>query len=282
LHHAAIFSNYLSLKKEIASHLDKNHLVLDFKEVNLIDHTFSKHLHELKSDWEKQGKKFEMINQDHLIPVSDHPLAARKIAKKGAIETTIQLDAHQQMLETLAAASALDFEPKKTMAVNDFRGFKFSHSGKLSYAQNLISGQFENTRFIYSEIIYDKSADTAAADSMLPALLILDRNEPSSWPIFTMEQETLLDKIAEVTGFPDIDFSDHPEFSDKFLLRGPNEEAIRKFFNPVILKMIENYPYYHVECNGTAIILYRFDKKMDEQELLGMLKFGKQLILSID
>jgi MFS superfamily sulfate permease-like transporter len=282
LQHAAIFSNYLSLKSEIASHLDKEHLILDFKEVNLIDHTFSSHLHELKVDWEKQGKKFEMINQDHLIPVSDHPLAARKVAKKGVTEATIQLDAHQLMLSGIASSYGWDFEPKKTMAVNDFRGFKFSHSGKLSYAQNLISGHFETTRFIYSEIIYDKSADTIAADSMLPALLIVDKNEPSKWPIFTMEQETLMDKLVEVTGFPDIDFSDHPDFSDKFLLRGPNEEAIRKFFNPVILKMIENYPHYHLECNGSAIIIYRFDKKINEEELTSMMKFGKQLVLSID
>ncbi|MEP4534628.1 MAG: SulP family inorganic anion transporter [Cyclobacteriaceae bacterium] len=279
LHHSAIFSNYLSLKKEIESHYDKGHLILDFKNVNLIDHTFRTHLHELKAEWEKEGKKLELRNKAHLIPVSDHPLAA-KVAKNGKSGYDEKLSSHQVELLDLAQTNHWHFESGKTISFEDITGFSFSKSGKISYTQNLISGSFEDYRFIFSEVVYDTDLRTKAATDLLPALIIKPKESNFSWPVFTMEKEGFFEKVADMANSKDIDFEDHPVFSDKFLLKGPQEDEIRKFFNPALLHLIESNPIYHLESNGRKLIIYRFDKK--EKDISELIRFGKRLVLTID
>lgn len=281
LHHAAIFSNYLSLKKEIASHHDKQHLTIDFQDVNLIDHTFRTHLHELMDEWEKEGKKIELINKDHLIPVSDHPLAAR-IAKNGVAKQDQKLSDQQKKLLEIATTSNWHFEPGKTMSFKDFEDFSFSKASKIIYAQNLISGAFETMRFMYAEIVYDTDVNTKSADSLLPALIIKSEQADDHWPVFTMEKEGFFEKIADMTNSKDIDFDDHPVFSDNFLLKGPEESSVRTFFNPSLLQLVESEPIYHIESNGPTLIVYRFDRRNKDKEVEKLIKFGKKLILAMD
>lgn len=281
LHHSAIFSNYLSLKNEIDSHYDKGHLILDFRNVNLIDHTFRTHLHELKAEWEKEGKKLELRNKDHLIPVSDHPMAA-KMSGDSKISTVEKLSNHQMELLDLAKKEKWHFEHGKTMSFEDFNDFIFSRTSKISYAQNLISGSFEGYRFIFSEVVYDTDLRTKAASKLLPALIIKPEENNVAWPVFTMEKEGFFEKVADMATSKDIDFEDHPVFSDKFLLRGPKEDEVRNFFTPDILYLIESNPIYHFESNGSKLIIYRFDKKKKEKEVAELIRFGKRLVLTIN
>ncbi|WP_436515597.1 SulP family inorganic anion transporter [Ekhidna sp. To15] len=281
LRHAAIFSNYLSLKKEIESHRDKDHLIIDFKDVNLIDHTFRTHLHELVEEWKKLGKEVELKNELHLIPVSDHPMAA-KVAKNGKLGYDEKLSSHQVELLDIAKSNQWHFESGKTMSFEDFKDFSFSRSGKISYAQNLLSGSFEGYRFVFSEVVYDTDLRTKAATDLLPALIIKPEESNASWPVFTMEKEGFFEKVADLAAGKDIDFDDHPMFSDKFLLKGPKEDEVRKFFKPALLQLIESNPIYHLESNGSKLIIYRFDKKKKEKEVAELILFAKRLVLTID
>ncbi|MEQ8360135.1 MAG: SulP family inorganic anion transporter [Cytophagales bacterium] len=281
LHHSAIFSNYLSLKKEIESHFDKRHLILDFKNVNLIDHTFRTHLNELKNEWEKEGKRLEMTNKEHLIPVSDHPMAAKivKNAKSGIVE---KLSRHQLKLLDMAKSNNWHFESGKTMSFDDFKNFSFSRSGKISYTQNLISGSFEGYGFVFSEVVYDTDLRTKAATNLLPAMIIKPKENNVAWPVFTLEKEGFFEKVADMANSRDIDFDDHPVFSDKFLLKGPKEDEVRRFFNPALLQIIESNPIYHLESNGRKLIIYRFDRKKKEKAIAELINFAKGLVLTIN
>lgn len=280
LHHSAIFSNYLSLKKEIENHHYCDHLVLDFKNVNLIDHTFRTHLHELQEEWGNEGKKLEFINKEHLIPVSDHPLAAR-IAKGKSSAHAQKLTSHQVDLLDIAKESSWHFESGKTMSYKDFSDFSFSKGSKISFAENLISGDFEGMRFIYAEVVYDTNVQTKAADLLLPALIIKPKNSDINFPIFTMEREGFFEKIEDLASNKDIDFDNHPIFSNKFLLRGLDENLIRKFFTADVLQLVETEPIYHLESNGSSLIIYRFDRKRKEKEVEQLILFGKKLTLMV-
>jgi MFS superfamily sulfate permease-like transporter len=280
LHHSAIFSNYLSLKKEITSHSNKSHLVIDFHDVNLIDHTFRSHIYEIQKEWEKEGKTFELINEDHLVPVSDHPLATR-IAKGSTIPTVQKLTHRQEDLLDIANDSKWYFEPSKTISQKDFNDFTFSKGHKIAFAENLISGDFEGFRFLYAEIVYDTDVHARSSDSLLPALIIKTENPDKKFPIFTMEREGFFEKMEDMASNKDIDFENHPIFSKKFLLRGAEETSVRSFFNSEVLSLVESEPIYHLESNGSALIIYRFDRKKKEKEVEQLILFGKKLVLSI-
>ena len=65
------FTNYLGLKKKIASFYEGGNLVLDFSEVNFVDHNVMHHLEGIQEDWKRQNKSFELIALDELTPVSE-------------------------------------------------------------------------------------------------------------------------------------------------------------------------------------------------------------------
>jgi hypothetical protein len=59
-------------------------------------------------------------------------------------------------------------------------------------------------------------------------------------------------------GYQDIDFESHSRFSSSYLLRGPNEAAIRAEFSPNILDYFENQPaHWHVETQLNRMAVFR-------------------------
>ena len=82
--HAAVFSNYLTIKKHIMKHADAKLVVVDFDDARLVDHTVMEKLHEQEDLFKRAGRKLEICGLDGHKSLSAHPLAARK---KGAVVT---------------------------------------------------------------------------------------------------------------------------------------------------------------------------------------------------
>lgn len=78
-----IFSNYLSFKSMMTKIItDNKSIKLDFSQIRLMDHTFQSRLSELISDWKHEGATVTQCNLTHLKSVSEHPMAAKILAKK--------------------------------------------------------------------------------------------------------------------------------------------------------------------------------------------------------
>jgi hypothetical protein len=129
---------------------------------------------------------------------------------------------------------------------------------------------------IYSEVIYDMTLDTNSADSMLPALII---KKAADIPVFTIEKEGFFEKVQDMVDHQDIDFKEHPDFSDKFVLKGPDESRIRDFFHRGLIKKIEENPHFHIESNGKDIIIYNFDDDSDNESVSQLIRMGKIIAL---
>lgn len=82
VHNVAIFSNYLSLKKQLDDIPKGKDVVVDFDNATLVDHTVMEHLHTYKDLYEREGGTFELKEMGHLIPRSQHPLSARRTSRK--------------------------------------------------------------------------------------------------------------------------------------------------------------------------------------------------------
>lgn len=78
--HAAVFSNYLTIKKYIVKHAAAKHVVVDFVDARLVDHTVMEKLHEQEDHFKRAGRKLELCGLDGHKSLSAHPLAARKKA----------------------------------------------------------------------------------------------------------------------------------------------------------------------------------------------------------
>ncbi len=61
-------------------------------------------------------------------------------------------------------------------------------------------------------------------------------------PAFALRPESALDRITATFGSQDIDFTDHPDFSSRYLLRGDDEGAVRQAFTLDVLRALEHHP----------------------------------------
>ncbi len=78
--HAAVFSNYLTIKKHLAKHASAKLVVVDFDDAHLVDHTVMEKLHEQEDLFKRAGRKLELCGLEGHKSLSAHPLAARKKA----------------------------------------------------------------------------------------------------------------------------------------------------------------------------------------------------------
>ncbi len=79
-------------------------------------------------------------------------------------------------------------------------------------------------------------------------------------PPFELRSENVFDRIGEAFVHQDVDFDSHPEFSQRYLLRSPDEPGIRQLFTPSLLTYFEQIPNdkkLHAEAIGQILILYR-------------------------
>lgn len=79
---AAVFSNWLGVRAVILREADgRDEVVLDLSRTRLVDHTVMEKLHQLEDDFAHAGKRLTVMGLEEHVPLSAHPLAARKSAR---------------------------------------------------------------------------------------------------------------------------------------------------------------------------------------------------------
>jgi MFS superfamily sulfate permease-like transporter len=76
--HAAVFSNYLGLKKRLARFPQAREVVIDLSRARLVDHTVMERLRALQDEFGQEHRHLELRGLDRHRRLSAHPLAARK------------------------------------------------------------------------------------------------------------------------------------------------------------------------------------------------------------
>jgi hypothetical protein len=86
-------------------------------------------------------------------------------------------------------------------------------------------------------------------------------------PYFSLRPEGLIYKIFTAFGYQDIDFGQRPEFSKQYILRGPDEQAIRQTFNDGLLSFYEMYPGTSTDGGGNQLFIFRGGYRFQPQEV---------------
>ena len=78
---AAIFLNYISLKRVIDKVPTNKNVVLDLSSARLVDHSVMEHLHETEKDFKKANREFQVTGLENHKALGNHTLSARKLAR---------------------------------------------------------------------------------------------------------------------------------------------------------------------------------------------------------
>jgi len=77
--HAALFTNYLTIKRRLAQlPAGVTHVSVNFEDTHFVDHTVMEKLHELEREWARAARLLEIRGLEGHDVFSEHPLAARK------------------------------------------------------------------------------------------------------------------------------------------------------------------------------------------------------------
>lgn len=88
-------------------------------------------------------------------------------------------------------------------------------------------------------------------------------------PDFSLSPENFMHRIAEAFGYQDIDFPEFPDFSKRYLLRGPDEAAIRRAFTANTLAWLGGTTGWHVQAAGGRLAIFREGRYTDTAEIPG-------------
>ncbi len=81
VHHAAVFTNYLKIKNQLARHAHARNIEVDLTDAKLVDHTVMERLHELEGEFARQGRHLHVKGLEQHRGLSAHPYSARKKSK---------------------------------------------------------------------------------------------------------------------------------------------------------------------------------------------------------
>lgn len=140
----------------------------------------------------------------------------------------------------------------------DSLGWKYEGNGRIeelpdhlrsARASNVISGDLNSKA---SGKIFDLTVGTGKSKDTDTYIMIIPKE--NRVPAFRLYPENFLTKLGEKFGFEDIDFSEAPEFSDKYKLSGSNETDIRNYFNSARINYFATHPDMVLTSSGKAIV----------------------------
>ncbi|HEV2803522.1 MAG TPA: hypothetical protein VGW57_01195 [Chthoniobacterales bacterium] len=184
-----------------------------------------------------------------------------------------------QAIQAAAAKLGLTYRRKPTEADKSLiNGCHVANTGHGHITSNVLeaaeTAELRMTLFdhIYT-IGYGKSAQSynQTVTRMQSPLLNL--------PPFVLFPETFFSKVGKLFGGADINFPEAPQFSRKYILRGPDEAAIRAVFTPAVLQFFERQERpLTVDSVSDTLFTHRAARRAKPEELASYITEGKQIL----
>jgi MFS superfamily sulfate permease-like transporter len=271
---ALIFFNYLPFKKYLERLPKDKHIILDFSEAVFIDHTCMEHLHTLQVEFNKGGGKFELTGMENLAPLSDHPMSARIANEKHKIA---KLAKRQEMLLHVAQQNDYTFSPQKILFDSKLKNLPFFFYRHLRYEENVLHKHINKAHLQISDIRAREGSQISLKFHNFTGLLLTDI--PQKLPSFYLEKESLIHRMLDSSGFKDINFEEHKEFSANFFLQGTDEDEIRNFFSVELMDLFMQNPDFHVESDGESLFVFHGEMLLlDDGEVQKLISVGEAML----
>ena len=269
--HFCSFLNYFRLKQHLDAVPENQDVIVDFSMCEFVDDTVLENIHSYQELFAKRGGHFDVIGLDMHDTDSKHPFASRRLLPVPKIIKN-SLTRRQTSMETLAENYSLNYSSKKRKNVSFLNSFLFFNTKHINHIYNEFSQQDNGITLFDIEF---SEGEFIAKEVIQKTMLHIDLNFVI--PEFTLDKEGFLEKVYAFAGFKDIPIENHDDFSKRFYLLGDNEAGIAKFFNDDVTHFFESNPYYHVESNGNALLVFGKERLGSIKEIKALFDFGKRL-----
>ena len=270
------FLNFYRLKMKLDQIPESEHAIVDFSLCDFVDHTVMEGLHDYQRSFARKNGIFETIGLDIHASETQHPFAVRKSLPINALMGLQNaLSNRQKNLQQLAEQLKWNYAPKIESDPRGIESFLFFESKVVNYSVNSLN----NSQFTLFDLSFSEGAFITKED--LKATFLLFKS-PEKLPVFVLDKEDFKTTLYQWAGFDDINFKKHPDFSKRFHLSGNDKESIRKLFHSELIYFFESHPIFHIESNGTHLLIKGKDRLSGLQEIKIMLAFAKDLLTLLE
>ncbi|MFZ8960421.1 MAG: SulP family inorganic anion transporter, partial [Flavobacteriaceae bacterium] len=267
------FLNFFRLKKKLDQIPESQHAIVDFSLCDFVDHTVMEGLFDYQRAFERKKGLFEIIGLDIHAAETQHPFSVRKNLP---IQTLVgfknSLTNRQKNLADFAQQIGWSYSPELLSAPKTLSSFLFFETKISNYCLNSLV--HPDQTFQLFDLSFSEGAFIAKEDLKATFLLF---DSPKPLPVFVLDKEDFKTAMYQWAGFDDINFKKHPDFSRRFHLSGNDEREIRKVFTPDLIYFFESHPIFHIESNGTRLMVKGKDRLSGLQEIKIMLTFAQDL-----
>jgi len=271
------FTNILQIQNKIKKLTPDDNVVIDFSHARVVDYTVLEYLHEYAEKYNQNGGEFHFTGLDVHKTSSHHPYALHVLEKPKP--KLIRLTRRQVELKQMAASNEWGYNPEVAWDIGDLNRFLFFKPRPVEYMSNQISGTYQNLGVQWK--ICDVSLKDAFISFETYRLTVEVLSLPFMLPIFSLEEESFLDRISVIAAQQDIDFNEYRNFSRKFLLQGTDEVGIRELFTANLIHFLEKSDIYHLESNGKELLIFRHLRLASPREILKMVAYSKNLVTKL-
>lgn len=176
-----------------------------------------------------------------------------------------------EAIKTLAMNLGFEFCGYGNQAIpSSVWSFDLFNKGRSRRVSNLIRGQMMDAEVSLFDYSYRTGSGKNSHTHRQTVVLVKSRE--LQLPFFLLTPENIFHKIGSVFGYKDIDFSDYPRFSQRYLLRGTDEDRIRALFNYDTIPIYESLTGTTTEGEGQHLIYYAAGHQQSPRNWHGLME----------
>lgn len=185
-----------------------------------------------------------------------------------------------EALERLASEMGFAFEPEADLdqlrALGDLP--LYGH-GRARHARNALTGRVDHDEIKVFD--YQYTTGGGRDQQTWRQTVVLFPGSAHALPDFVLAPENVLHRIGQLFGYQDIDFDSSPAFSRLYLLRGPDETAIRSAFDVSALAFFAERPGWSVEARSGSVCVYRAHRLCAADQLRALVDDARAVLRAL-
>ncbi len=182
----------------------------------------------------------------------------------------------REKIGQIAATMGLPyFEKGDPALLTELSDFELFSKGRGRTISNMIHGEADGVDLGLFDYRYTVGGGKNSQTHRQSVVYIKAQDLKS--PVFMLGPEHFFHRIGNFLGMQDIDFDEYPNFSAKFLLRGPDETAIREFFTAERLTFLEGHTTISIEGRGPQLAVFYGGKRADPENLQTLMSLGFEI-----
>ena len=181
-------------------------------------------------------------------------------------------------IEELARSRGFTFRPVPTAADNDLPiGCYLAETGRNPAVSNVLEvSRTDELHFVLFE--YEYTVGYGRSRRTVHQTIARIQSPVLKLPSFLLFPETIFSKIAVVFGQTDVNFPDSPEFSDRYILRGLGEAALRAIFSPALRNALAPLDHLTIEGADDVLFIFRMGRRAKPEDLVARIEEDKKIL----